>query len=778
LVVVAGLAFFGALVEGQAAPHGAGNARANEQKPARAVAVAASAPTGRAIFTATSEQVNRAMGLGSSELIRLTVNAQPDSPFGAGVMIDGRAYALQMWPHSLRAPGYTLRAQKADGTLVNVEPGPERTMRGTLTEAPGSVVAGSLLDDGLHAMVRLPWGNGRHDEVWIEPVAAYVPGADPEQYVVYRASSVTRDAGECGVNDAWLARQRFTPPAAESEGGVATGGSMLTCAELACDADYEYFLSRGSSVLNVQNRITSIINTVNIQYEAEVAISHIITTIIVRTEEPDPYTSTNATTLLTQLRAEWNNNQTGIVRDLVQMFTGKDLDGSTVGLAWTVGAVCTTNAYCLVQSDYNNTYSCATDLSAHELGHLWGAQHCTCSNPAYTMNAIITCANRHDPVNSIPPIIAHRDSRWCLAQCEYSYTTLPFFDDFPDPTIDNKKWTGVDGVAVITQGLNEPSPPYSLNIDGSASGGDQIRSAKINASALSSLTLSYWYQRTGDGDPPEIGDDLLIEYLNAAGNWVEVQRQLGGGPDMTTYEHVTVAMPSGALHANFRVRFRLSQVTPSAGADDWFVDDVSITGTVPPSNDNCANAIISFAGSVAFTTVGATTDGPNEPGACDGNGFSQIANDVWYIFPAQCTGTATISLCGANFDAKLAVYYNNCPAASGQVLACSDNGCGTAPQVSLPVIYGNLYRIRIGGAAPNANGSGTMVITCTPRPCPADIDGNGSVNIDDLFAVIAAWGPCPAPPTTCPADVSPANGNGQVNIDDLFAIINAWGACP
>lgn len=63
-------------------------------------------------------------------------------------------------------------------------------------------------------------------------------------------------------------------------------------------------------------------------------------------------------------------------------------------------------------------------------------------------------------------------------------------------------------------------------------------------------------------------------------------------------------------------------------------------------------------------------------------------------------------------------------------------------------------------------------------PCVADINGSGGVNVDDLLAVINAWGPCPAPPTPCPTDIAPAGGNGQVNVDDLLAVINAWGACP
>ena len=66
-----------------------------------------------------------------------------------------------------------------------------------------------------------------------------------------------------------------------------------------------------------------------------------------------------------------------------------------------------------------------------------------------------------------------------------------------------------------------------------------------------------------------------------------------------------------------------------------------------------------------------------------------------------------------------------------------------------------------------------------PQPlCPADISpsitGDGMVNIQDLLAVVAAWGQS-GPPGTIPADV---NDDGVVNILDLLAVVAAWGACP
>ena len=54
--------------------------------------------------------------------------------------------------------------------------------------------------------------------------------------------------------------------------------------------------------------------------------------------------------------------------------------------------------------------------------------------------------------------------------------------------------------------------------------------------------------------------------------------------------------------------------------------------------------------------------------------------------------------------------------------------------------------------------------------CPADINGDGSVNVTDLLIVLDQWGN-----TDSPADV---NSDGTVDVNDLLMLIGAWGQCP
>lgn len=61
-----------------------------------------------------------------------------------------------------------------------------------------------------------------------------------------------------------------------------------------------------------------------------------------------------------------------------------------------------------------------------------------------------------------------------------------------------------------------------------------------------------------------------------------------------------------------------------------------------------------------------------------------------------------------------------------------------------------------------------------PAPaCPADLNGDGSVNGQDLGILLGAWGTC-VDPGSCPADL---NADGSVNGQDLGILLGSWGQC-
>jgi hypothetical protein len=65
-------------------------------------------------------------------------------------------------------------------------------------------------------------------------------------------------------------------------------------------------------------------------------------------------------------------------------------------------------------------------------------------------------------------------------------------------------------------------------------------------------------------------------------------------------------------------------------------------------------------------------------------------------------------------------------------------------------------------------GSGLVRFTVTPSARPADVNGDGVVDVLDLLAVLTSWGPCPG----CPEDV---NRDGTVDVLDLLLVLTDWG---
>ena len=360
------------------------------------------APSAPDVEQATLDRLAKeSLQVGAGRAASIEIDLTDAPTLRAEIPLDGETRAIVLEPISLRAPSYKIVAQVGEDEYEEIPPTPARTYRGWVVGIPGSVVAASRLDDGLHAMIRLPDGTRR----WVEPLFGRVAGAGRADHWVYRDSDGIAPAGSCGLGDVAAPAER-TP--GESIGEVATGSVHV--AELALDADTEYF-QRYGSVAAVEAQIHKIINTVNIQYERDGNIRHIITRIIVRTVEPDPYSASDAGGLINQLNGHWSGSQQSVPRDAVQLFTGRNLSGDLVGIAIRSGLCLNDQEYCLVESDASgcSNFACKTDLSAHELGHVWSLGHCNC--PDWTMNPAINSANRFHPEFDIPDLIAFRTQK-------------------------------------------------------------------------------------------------------------------------------------------------------------------------------------------------------------------------------------------------------------------------------------------------------------------------------------------------------------------------------
>lgn len=417
------------------------------------------------------DAVQDLLGLDQVALVSVELGGVPGQDATAWVEIDGEQRLMVLRPTSVLADGFQLIEHLGGDEYRQVEPAPVLTYRGEILDLPGIQVAASWLDDGLHA--RLYHDDGTSE--WLEPLAGRIAGAGIETYAFYSSEHV-RDSGRtCGVTDA--ERVGSTPFVQPGQLGQTTVGSpVLKICELGVDTDFEYYQDYGQSSQNVQNQINSVINSMNVQYETEVGIRHDITTIIVRTSSNDPYTTNDPSSFLSQFRSHWLSQQGSVQRDVAHLFTGKNLNGGVIGIAY-LSAICTTNGYGLVESDCCGSFASKTDLSAHELGHNWAADHCSCSSPAYTMNPFITAANRFSPTQTIPAMINYAANRPCLddetgaGPDPVINSVSPFFitavmpDSPAKVTLNGTGFSGVDSVTVDGVPLNSFPPEFIVASD-------------------------------------------------------------------------------------------------------------------------------------------------------------------------------------------------------------------------------------------------------------------------------------------------------------------------
>lgn len=155
-----------------------------------------------------------------------------------------------------------------------------------------------------------------------------------------------------------------------------------------------------------------------------------------------------------------------------------------------------------------------------------------------------------------------------------STPVVVFEDNFESGFLSPVQWASTGGADVNGGGLNESSGARSVNINNSPVG-DVLESVDIDLDSVPGAALTYSFQRTGGGASPNVGEDLVLEYRNASGVWIELQRQLGAGADMGSFQKSSVTLPAGALHSNFA--FRISTSSPNTDfTGDWFVDDVEV----------------------------------------------------------------------------------------------------------------------------------------------------------------------------------------------------------
>ncbi len=122
-----------------------------------------------------------------------------------------------------------------------------------------------------------------------------------------------------------------------------------------------------------EDAIVARMNVVDGIFTSQVGVKITLATPTLFRTDSDPFTKTAASDLLSELRTYRSGSQAQRALGITHLMTGRNLDGSTVGIAYISGLCSAEFGASLSQSTFNTTQSAL--IAAHEIGHNFGAPH-------------------------------------------------------------------------------------------------------------------------------------------------------------------------------------------------------------------------------------------------------------------------------------------------------------------------------------------------------------------------------------------------------------------
>ena len=303
------------------------------------------------------------------EIVTIDPSAALSRVRSAGRLTIATADALEidLAEHDLRAPDYRATVSRLGQAPLAVAPGRVSTYAGVVVNRGGGQARFTLNGRSVIGMII-----AGEDRMFVEPMANYALDASPSEHVVYWARDVIPEAvpGTCATTEAHRVGAAVDY--------AADGLSPLSLAQnrtvdLATETDNEYVTALGSAQA-ANDEIQSIMNQVEGVYQTEVFLAFRI--VLQNTwAGSDPYSgTTDPGTMLVEFRDYWNANFGGTARDMAHQWTGRDMAGSTIGIAY-VNVICNNPTFSYGVSQRYTSTPQKYILTAHEMGHNFGACH-------------------------------------------------------------------------------------------------------------------------------------------------------------------------------------------------------------------------------------------------------------------------------------------------------------------------------------------------------------------------------------------------------------------
>ena len=336
------------------------------------------------VLTRTGE-VARALDpvLSRYEVIRMApgeIERQVETTGELRLPMEGREVYFRLERHNLRGPNYRAEATGRGGVRRTLPPQPVHTFKGVLAGQEDTRGRFNLTDGGVEGMVYAPEG-----WVYVEPLRNYLPKTPTGELVVYRHADLKPgEAMKCGVSLPGRLKRGVSRVTAQTEAVP----PVNYVADIATEADYEYVQALGGAA-EANREIEGILNVVEGIFQAEMLVTLRLVFQHAWETEEDPYSTSDASRLLTEFRSYWSENfQDKIDYDLAHLWSGRrSLDAA--GLA--ARRICPpgeTKRPIGVVSGLGRSISGLYRTSAHEIGHNFGASH-----PNELVPPVLDCTN-------------------------------------------------------------------------------------------------------------------------------------------------------------------------------------------------------------------------------------------------------------------------------------------------------------------------------------------------------------------------------------------------
>jgi hypothetical protein len=260
---------------------------------------------------------------------------------------------------------------------------------------------------------------------YIEPVYHFDKYADRNLFVFYNTKDIKPGKEmNCGVTDEHRIPDDRNMNPQERDRNHRTGECFEV--EYAIASDWLMFDHYGS-VSAVENHNIAVTNDMQTNYTDDFADEVqfvIVEQFIVNTAGGDPWTNSTSASALLNSFTNWGPGGFSTTHDLGSIWTKRNFDGTTIGIAW-LNAVCTSIRYNALQ-DFSNNANLKRVLLAHEVGHNFNADH-DASGSQFIMAPSVQNTNLWSTA-SITAIENHYNSRWCLDGCSPSTPEVNFLE--------------------------------------------------------------------------------------------------------------------------------------------------------------------------------------------------------------------------------------------------------------------------------------------------------------------------------------------------------------